>query len=171
MRFARRLDEVPPYLFAELERKIAAKRREGIDVISLGIGDPDLPTPEPVVTALAAAARDPATHQYPTNHGSGAFREAVAGFYRDRFGVELDPGSEIVPALGGKEAVAHVSLVLLDPGDVCLAPVHAHGAETVMEPVGDPDPALTVAHPAVDHQDRPSHAFVDRVHRRPPQRW
>ena len=91
-------------------------------MISLGIGDPDLPTPEPVVSALAAAARDPATHQYPTNHGTDAFREAVAGFYRDRFGVELDPGSEIVPALGGKEAVAHVSLALLDPGDVCLSP-------------------------------------------------
>jgi LL-diaminopimelate aminotransferase len=122
VRFAKRLDEVPPYLFAELERRIADKRREGIDVISLGIGDPDLPTPEPVVSALAAAARDPATHQYPTNHGSDAFREAVAGFYRDRFRVELDPACEIVPALGGKEAVAHVSLALLDPGDVCLSP-------------------------------------------------
>jgi LL-diaminopimelate aminotransferase len=122
VRFAKRLDEVPPYLFAELERKIADKRREGIDVISLGIGDPDLPTPEPVVSALAAAARDPATHQYPTNRGSDAFREAVAGFYQDRFRVELDPASEIVPALGGKEAVAHVSLALLDPGDVCLSP-------------------------------------------------
>ena len=122
MRFARRLDAVPPYLFAELERKITAKRREGIDVISLGIGDPDLPTPEPVVEALSAAARDPATHQYPTNHGSDEFREAVAVFYRDRFGVELEPSSEIVPALGGKEAVAHICLVLLDPGDVCLSP-------------------------------------------------
>ena len=122
MKFARRLDAVPPYLFAELERKIAEKRREGIDVISLGIGDPDLPTPEPVVAALAEAAKDPATHQYPTNHGSQEFREAVAGFYRDRFGVQLDPASEIVPALGGKEAVAHVCLALLDPGDVCLSP-------------------------------------------------
>jgi LL-diaminopimelate aminotransferase len=122
VRFAGRLDAVPPYLFAELERKIAAKRREGIDVISLGIGDPDLPTPEPVVAALAAAAQDPATHQYPTNQGSEEFREAVAGFYRDRFGVELDSGSEIVPALGGKEAVAHVCLALLDPGAVCLSP-------------------------------------------------
>src|SRR5207237_906934 len=120
------LDEVPPYLFAELERKIAAKRREGIEVISLGIGDPDLPTPEPVVSALAAAARDPATHQYPTNHGSAEFREAVAGFYRDRFDVELDPGSEIVPALGGKAAVAHVCLALLDPGAVCLSPDPAY---------------------------------------------
>ncbi len=122
MKFASRLDAVPPYLFAELERRIAEKRREGIDVISLGIGDPDLPTPAPVIAALAEAARDPGTHQYPTNHGSDEFREAAAGFYRDRFGVDLDPGSEIVPALGGKEAVGHVCLALLDPGDVCLSP-------------------------------------------------
>jgi LL-diaminopimelate aminotransferase len=122
VRFAKRLDQVPPYLFAELERKIAEKRREGIDVISLGIGDPDLPTPEPVIDALAEAVRDPATHRYPTNHGSDEFRQAAAGFYRDRFGVELDPESEIVPALGGKEAVGHAALALLDPGDVCLSP-------------------------------------------------
>jgi LL-diaminopimelate aminotransferase len=122
MKFAKRLDAVPPYLFAELERKIAQKQREGVDVISLGIGDPDLPTPEPVVEALAAAARDPATHRYPSNQGSQEFRETAAGFYRDRFGVELDPATEIVPALGGKEAVGHVCLALLDPGDVCLSP-------------------------------------------------
>jgi LL-diaminopimelate aminotransferase len=113
---------VPPYLFAELERKLAEKQREGVDVISLGIGDPDLPTPEPVVEALIAGARDAATHQYPTNHGSHELREAAAAFYRDRFGVELDPAAEIVPALGGKEAVGHVALALLDPGDVALAP-------------------------------------------------
>ncbi|HSC50227.1 MAG TPA: LL-diaminopimelate aminotransferase [Gaiellaceae bacterium] len=122
MRFAKRLDAVPPYLFAELERKLAEKRAAGVDVISLGIGDPDLPTPEPVVEALAAGARDPATHRYPTNHGSDAFRAAAADFYRERFGVELDPRSEIVPALGGKEAVGHIALALLDPGDVCLSP-------------------------------------------------
>jgi LL-diaminopimelate aminotransferase len=122
VRFARRLDAVPPYLFAELERKIAEKRRAGVNVISLGIGDPDLPTPQPVVDALAAAAHDPETHQYPTNHGSDEFRETAAGFYRERFGVELDPASEIVPALGGKEAVGHIALALLDPGDVCLSP-------------------------------------------------
>jgi LL-diaminopimelate aminotransferase len=122
VRFARRLDAVPPYLFAELERKLAEKRREGVDVISLGIGDPDLPTPQPVVDALVAGARDAATHQYPTNHGSQELREAAAGFYRDRFGAELDPGSEIVPALGGKEAVGHIALALLDPGDVALSP-------------------------------------------------
>ena len=122
MRFARRLDAVPPYLFAELERKIAEKRRAGVDVISLGIGDPDLPTPQSVVDALAAAARDPGTHQYPTNHGSDEFREAASGFYRERFAVDLDPAGEVVPALGGKEAVGHIALALLDPGDVCLSP-------------------------------------------------
>jgi len=122
VRFSRRIDAVPPYLFAELERKISEKRREGIDVISLGIGDPDLPTPQVVIEALAEAARDPSTHQYPTNHGSDDFRAAVAGFYGDRFGVELDVDSEIVPALGGKEAVGHIALVLLDPGGLALAP-------------------------------------------------
>ena len=122
MRFARRLDEVPPYLFAELERKISAKREQGIDVISLGIGDPDLPTPEAVVEAAAAAVRDPSTHQYPSNQGSLEFREAAAGFYRDRFGVELDPASEVIPVLGGKEAVGHIALACLDPGDLCLSP-------------------------------------------------
>jgi len=122
VRFARRLDAVPPYLFAELERKLTEKQAAGVDVISLGIGDPDLPTPEAVIEALVAGARDAATHQYPTNHGSQQLREAAAGFYRDRFGVELDPGSEVVPALGGKEAVGHIALALLDPGDVALAP-------------------------------------------------
>jgi len=122
VKFARRLDEVPPYLFAELERKIEEKERAGIDVISLGIGDPDLPTPEPVIRALSEAAHDPSTHQYPSNRGTDEFREAAAGFYERRFGVELDPASEVVPALGGKEAVGHVCLALLDPGDLCLSP-------------------------------------------------
>jgi LL-diaminopimelate aminotransferase len=122
MRFARRLDAVPPYLFAELERQISAKRRQGIEVISLAIGDPDLPTPDAIVDAAAAALRDPATHQYPTNHGSDELREAAAAFYRDRFGVELDPAGEVVPALGGKEAVGHIAMACLDPGDVCLSP-------------------------------------------------
>jgi LL-diaminopimelate aminotransferase len=122
MRFARRLDAVPPYLFAELERQISAKRKQGIEVISLAIGDPDLPTPAAIVDAATSALRDPSTHQYPTNHGSDELREAAAVFYRDRFGVELDPASEVVPALGGKEAVGHIAMACLDPGDVCLSP-------------------------------------------------
>jgi LL-diaminopimelate aminotransferase len=122
MRFAKRLDLVPPYLFAELERKIDEKRRAGVDVISLGIGDPDLPTPGPVIRALQEAAADPARHQYPTNRGLEPFRAAVGAFYRDRFGVEIDAASEVVPVLGGKEGVAHIAFACLDPGDVALAP-------------------------------------------------
>jgi LL-diaminopimelate aminotransferase len=122
MRFAKRLDLVPPYLFAELERKIEEKRRQGVDVISLGIGDPDLPTPEPVIRALRDAAADPTTHRYPTNRGLDPFRGAIAAFYKERFGVGVDPGTEVVPVLGGKEGVAHIAFACLDPGDVALAP-------------------------------------------------
>jgi LL-diaminopimelate aminotransferase len=122
VKFAKRLDAVPPYLFAELERKVTEAEQAGVDVISLGIGDPDLPTPPAVIEALAEAARDPRTHQYPTNHGTEEFRAAGAGFYRDRFGVELDPDGELIPVLGGKEGVGHIALACLDPGDVCLAP-------------------------------------------------
>ena len=122
MRFAKRLDLVPPYLFAELERKIDEKRRQGVDVISLGIGDPDLPTPEPVIRALREAAADATTHQYPTNRGLDSFRGAIAAFYKERFGVDVDPGNEVVPVLGGKEGVAHIAFACLDPGDVALAP-------------------------------------------------
>ena len=122
MKHAKRLDLVPPYLFADLERKIADKRRQGIDVISLGIGDPDLPTPDPVVEEMQRQVARPETHGYPSNRGLDAFRQGVAEFYAERFGVELDPEREVIPALGGKEAVAHVALAFLDPGDVCLAP-------------------------------------------------
>jgi LL-diaminopimelate aminotransferase len=122
VKFAQRVDAVPPYLFAELERKVAEAERAGIDVISLGIGDPDLPTPPAVIDALIEAARDPRTHQYPTNHGTEEFRTAASDFYRERFGVELDPDGEVIPVLGGKEGVGHIALACLDPGDVCLAP-------------------------------------------------
>jgi LL-diaminopimelate aminotransferase len=140
-----RLDRLPPYLFAELERKIAAKEAAGVDVISLGIGDPDTPTPRDVVDALAAAAADPATHQYPSNRGRPELREAFAGFYRRRFGVDLDPATEIVPALGAKECVFHLNLAFLDPDSVALAadpgyPVYTGGpllagAEAVLMPL------------------------------------
>src|SRR4051794_22943648 len=105
MRSSSRLERIPPYLFAQLERKIAEKRAQGVDVISLGIGDPDTPTPQPVVDALCQAATDPSTHQYPSNRGRQEFRDAVATFYDHRFGVTLDPAAEIVPALGAKECI------------------------------------------------------------------
>jgi LL-diaminopimelate aminotransferase len=122
MRFAKRLDLVPPYLFAELERKVEEKRREGVDVISLGIGDPDLPTPAAVIHALQEEAATQRTHQYPTNRGLEAFRDAVAAFYDDRFGVRIDAATDVVPVLGGKEGVAHIAFACLDPGEVALAP-------------------------------------------------
>jgi len=121
MRISQRVEGLPPYLFAGIERQIAERRAAGADVISLGIGDPDLPTPPHIVAALAAAAHDPATHQYPSNLGEPEFREAVAGYYSTRFGVELDPASEVVPLLGAKEGIAHICLALLDRGDVALA--------------------------------------------------
>src|SRR5918998_2870712 len=116
MKPSSRLERLPPYLFAELERKIAAKRAAGVDVISLGIGDPDTPTPELTIDALAAAAADAGTHQYPSNRGRPELREAIARFYDRRFGVALDPETEIVPALGAKECVFNLNLAFLDPG-------------------------------------------------------
>jgi LL-diaminopimelate aminotransferase len=132
MRIAKRVDQLPPYLFAELERKIEEKRQAGVDVISLGIGDPDLPTPAAVVAEGQRQMARPDTHQYPSNRGRPAFREAVADFYQRRFGVELDPDIEILPLLGGKEGVAHICWAMLDPGDACLAadpgyPVYTSG--------------------------------------------
>ena len=121
MKPSSRLERIPPYLFAELERKIAAKQEQGIDVISLGIGDPDTATPELVVDALADAVRDPGTHQYPSNRGRAELREAVARFYERRFGVTLDAASEVIPALGAKECVFNLNLAFLDPDSVALA--------------------------------------------------
>jgi len=141
---AARLGLLPPYLFAEIERKIAAKKAEGVDIISLGIGDPDTPTPDLVVRRMQDAVADAGTHQYPSNRGRAGFRESVAGFYGRRFGVELDPDTEILPALGAKEAIANLNLALLDPGDVALAsdpgyPVYTMGPLLVgAEPVPMP---------------------------------
>jgi LL-diaminopimelate aminotransferase len=145
MRFAERVSQLPPYLFAELERKIAEKREAGVDVISLGIGDPDLPTFPAVVEEAQRQVALPDTHRYPSNRGRRAFREAVAAFYDRRFGVALDPETEVLPLLGGKEGVAHVCWSMLDPGDVCLAadpgyPVYTSGpllagAEPVLMPL------------------------------------
>jgi LL-diaminopimelate aminotransferase len=121
MRPSKRLDQIPPYMFAQLERKIAAKKAAGIDVISLGIGDPDTPTYAPIVAAAQHAVADPSTHSYPTNRGLDAFRQAVAAFYERRFGVSLDPESEVMPAIGAKECIFNLNLAFLDPGDVALA--------------------------------------------------
>jgi LL-diaminopimelate aminotransferase len=119
---ASRLGKIPPYLFAEIDRKVQEKRRAGVDVISLGIGDPDLPTPQRIVNVLQEAAADPANHRYPSYFGLAELREAIAGWYGERSGVKLDPSTEILPTLGSKDGIAHVPLALVDPVDVVLAP-------------------------------------------------
>jgi LL-diaminopimelate aminotransferase len=119
---AQRLGRIPPYLFAEIDRKVQEKKKAGIDVISLGIGDPDLPTPARIVSVLQEAAADPANHRYPSYFGLTELREAIAGWYRRRFDVSLDPGAEILPTLGSKDGISHAPLALVDPGDIVLAP-------------------------------------------------
>jgi LL-diaminopimelate aminotransferase len=140
-----RLSRIPPYLFAELERKIAAKKAAGVDVISLGIGDPDRPTPALIVEAMQEAVTEPETHQYPSNRGRADFRAALSDFYARRFDVTIDPDTEVIPAIGAKEAIFNLNLAFLDPGDVALAsdpgyPVYTGGpllagAEPVVMPL------------------------------------
>ena len=122
MRIADRVAGLPPYLFAELDRRIAERRAAGQDIISLGVGDPDSPTPDHVVDALVEGARDPSTHRYPSYYGMPEFRRAIAGWYRRRFGVELDPDAEVLPLIGSKEGLAHLSIAFVDPGDEAIVP-------------------------------------------------
>ncbi|HVE76214.1 MAG TPA: LL-diaminopimelate aminotransferase [Actinomycetota bacterium] len=120
MRTASRIDKIPPYLFASLDRKVSAARAKGVDVISFGVGDPDLPTPAHIVEAAAEAVRDPSTHQYPSYYGMKEFREAIARYYSRRFSVELDPDSQILPLIGSKEGIAHLATAFVDNGDTVL---------------------------------------------------
>ncbi|HZP57576.1 MAG TPA: LL-diaminopimelate aminotransferase [Dehalococcoidia bacterium] len=122
MRFADRIEQLPPYLFAQISKKVAAKKAQGIDVISFGIGDPDLPTPPHIVDALCEAAREPANHRYPETEGLPEFRQAVAAWYERRFGVTLDPEKEVLSLIGSKEGIGHIALCFIDPGDVALVP-------------------------------------------------
>jgi LL-diaminopimelate aminotransferase len=118
---SKRLEAIPPYKFQELEQQIADKRAAGIDVISLGIGDPDEPTYPHVVEAMREAVANPAYHQYPSNRGRDEFRAAFAAFYDRRFEVEIDPKTEVIPAIGAKECIYNLCFAFLDPGDVALA--------------------------------------------------
>ncbi|MDP9228426.1 MAG: LL-diaminopimelate aminotransferase [Actinomycetota bacterium] len=129
---AARLEAMPPYMFAELERKIEEKREAGTNVISLGLGDPDTPTFRYIVEAMREAVGDPSTHKYPSNRGRPEFRRAFADFYASRFGVEIDAVDEVIPAIGAKECIYNLCFAFLDPGDVALAsdpgyPVYTSG--------------------------------------------
>ena len=122
MQFSERMNRVPPYLFVQISRKIAEKKAQGIEVISFGIGDPDIPTPDYVVDALRDASHDPPNHRYPESEGLPEFREGVADWYLRRFGVELDPEKEVISLIGAKEGIGHVAFCFLDAGDVALVP-------------------------------------------------
>ncbi|MFQ5881132.1 MAG: LL-diaminopimelate aminotransferase [Candidatus Methylomirabilales bacterium] len=120
--YAVRLRQLPPYLFAEIDRLRLEAVRQGIDIINLGVGDPDLPTPAHIVKRMAEAAADPRNHQYPSYEGLLEFRHAVADWYQDRFGVLLDPATEVLTLIGSKEGIGHLPLAFIDPGDTVLIP-------------------------------------------------
>ena len=119
---AKRIDQIPPYLFAEIDKKKQEMRKKGVDLIDLGIGDPDLPTPKLIIERLKAAAEDPKNHRYPSYEGMIEFRKAVARWYERRFGVHLDPQTEVLSLIGSKEGIAHIPLAFVNPGDYVLVP-------------------------------------------------
>lgn len=119
---AKRIDQIPPYLFAEIDKKKQEMRKKGIDLIDLGIGDPDLPTPKLIIERLKAAAENPRNHRYPPYEGMIEFRTAVARWYEKRFSVHLDPQTEVLSLIGSKEGIAHIPLAFVNPGDYTLVP-------------------------------------------------
>lgn len=139
---ARRVERIPPYMFAEMERRITEKKEAGIDVISLGMGDPDMPTPDSIVKEMQRQVADPSTHRYPSNRGRLEFREAVADFYKSRFEVELDPEVEVMPVLGAKECIYNLCFAFLDPGDVALAADPGYPVYTGGPPLANAESAL-----------------------------
>ncbi|GAB6066389.1 LL-diaminopimelate aminotransferase [Aquifex pyrophilus] len=124
--FSDRLKVLPPYLFAELDRKKQEKIEQGVDVIDLGVGDPDMPTPKPIVEAAKKALENPENHKYPSYVGKLEFRKAVSDWYKRRFGVELDPQTEVITLIGSKEGIAHFPLAFVNPGDIVLCPDPAY---------------------------------------------
>ena len=126
MKLAKRMEELPPYLFVEISRKIAEKRAKGEEVISFGIGDPDFPTPTHIIYRLCQAAQDPVNHRYPETEGLPELRQAIAGWYKKRFDVILDVDKEVLPLVGAKEGIVHIALCFIDPGDIALIPDPAY---------------------------------------------
>ncbi|MEM1607634.1 MAG: LL-diaminopimelate aminotransferase [Candidatus Bathyarchaeia archaeon] len=149
MRFqlAERVKRLPPYLFAELEKIINEKRRQGVDLISLSIGDPDLPPPPFVLEALREESSNPKNHNYSFSQGEPYFREAVAEWYKKRFGVDLDPSREVIALIGSKEGIANFSRAFVNPGDKVLVPdpaypVYANGSTLLSDGIPIPMPLL-----------------------------
>ena len=126
MKMSRRVEHLPPYLFVEISKKIAEKKAKGEDVVSFAIGDPDIPTPPHIIEKLCQAAREPANHRYPETEGLPKLRQAMAEWYQKRFGVTLDPDTEVLPLIGSKEGIAHIALCLIDYRDIALVPDPAY---------------------------------------------
>ena len=126
MKFSSRLDKLAPYPFVEISRIIAEKRAAGADVVTFGIGDPDIPTPQPIIDRLLEASQDPPNHRYPETDGLPELRRAISQWYEGRFGVVLDPDTEVLPLIGAKEGIGHAAFCFLDPGDVALVPDPAY---------------------------------------------
>ena len=126
MKFSNRLSKLAPYPFVEISRIIAAKRAEGADVVTFGIGDPDMPTPQPIIDRLLTASQHPPNHRYPETDGLPELRRAIAHWYQQRFGVTLDPDKEVLPLIGAKEGIGHAAFCFLDPGDLALVPDPAY---------------------------------------------
>jgi len=126
MKLARRVEHLPPYLFVEINKKIAEKKAKGEEVISFAIGDPDIPTPPHIIDKLCQTAQDPANHRYPETEGLPELRKAISRWYEKRFGISLDPDKEVLPLIGSKEGIAHIALCLIDYGDFSLVPDPAY---------------------------------------------
>ena len=135
--YSGRINKIPGYLFADIDRQIAEKKASGVDVISLGIGDPDLPTPKNIIDALNKASQNPENHRYPSYTGMLKFREAVSGWYKKRFGVSLNPENEVVALIGPKEGIAHIPLAFVNPGDVVLVPDPAYPVYSIGTTLAD----------------------------------
>ncbi|MFC1993792.1 LL-diaminopimelate aminotransferase [Chloroflexota bacterium] len=122
MQLAKRIEDLPPYLFVRIARKIEEKKARGENVISFAVGDPDIPTPQHIIERLCQAARDPANHKYPESDGLPQLRRAISDWYKSRFGLSLDPDREVLPTIGSKEGIGHIALCFIDPGNLALVP-------------------------------------------------
>ena len=137
---SKRVKNLPPYLFVEISRKIAEKRAKGEEVVSFAIGDPDIPTPSHIIDRLLQAAQDPANHRYPETAGLPELRQAIAEWYKRRFGVSLDADSEVLPLIGAKEGIAHIALCFIDPGDIALVPDPAYPVYSISTSLAGGEP-------------------------------
>jgi LL-diaminopimelate aminotransferase len=122
MKIARRIEELKPYLFVEINKKIAEKKARGEEIVNFAIGDPDIPTPPHIINKLCQAAQDPVNHRYPESAGMPELHVAMADWYKRRFNVTLDPASEVLPLIGSKEGIGHIAFCFIDPGDIALVP-------------------------------------------------